>query len=318
LERVGVIDCSTFPEQDVDLRQALLLFDRVQSTLDERRFSQEKKACIDFGYSYSDLFLFQAPLADIDWLISQNLLSLANPEDYNSLTDWDDPKVFARRLTALLRERDGVDAIPVTAQSASDFFSWESILNERPKDLPPERFHFDVLTTDISQTASSNLFPSESMPDDRDDERSPVYEVVLQNLPVPGPLTSWEEILEFRADKDSQDRLLKLRRWMHKVGTGGRTYDDLAEELQDLLNDYEHYMSFHRKKLDRGVLHTVLTIAGKIAEDLVKVKWGALADLPFLFTERREKLIQAEMAAPGREIAYIVRARKAFPSSSKA
>jgi hypothetical protein len=44
-----------------------------------------------------------------------------------------------------------------------------------------------------------------------------VAEVVIRNLPVPDTLTPFERILDFRADSEVQDHLIRLRFWMRKV-----------------------------------------------------------------------------------------------------
>jgi hypothetical protein len=48
-------------------------------------------------------------------------------------------------------------------------------------------------------------------------------------------------------------------------------------------------------------------------EDLAKIKWGKLTER--LFTRHRKvDMLEAELSAPGREIAYVVKARKSFAS----
>ncbi len=44
-----------------------------------------------------------------------------------------------------------------------------------------------------------------------------VLEIILPKIPVPSEKTSWEEIIEFRDDPDSQSKLLAMRDWMNEV-----------------------------------------------------------------------------------------------------
>jgi len=45
-----------------------------------------------------------------------------------------------------------------------------------------------------------------------------------------------------------------------------------------------------------------LTVAGKVAENFVKLRWGERAKLRFLLRERRTSLLEAEANAPNREL----------------
>jgi hypothetical protein len=65
-------------------------------------------------------------------------------------------------------------------------------------------------------------------------------------------------------------------------------------------------------KIRKGTFETIVTVAAEVVEDLVKIKWGKLASLLFVLKNRKIALLEAERSAPGREIAYVVQARKAL------
>jgi len=166
-----------------------------------------------------------------------------------------------------------------------------------------------VLTSQGFTPASSDCLS------DKDKRLGDVCEIVIKELPLPGPLTGWDDVLSFRSDATHQASLRKLRLWMDKVAASSSAVSELADELKDLLSDYERYMRIQGMKVNTGILETVVTVSAKVAEDLVKVKWGELGRLPFLIRHRRIDLLEAEMRAPGREIAYVASARAAFPVS---
>jgi len=56
--------------------------------------------------------------------------------------------------------------------------------------------------------------------------------------------------------------------------------------------------------------------AAELAEDFVKVKWGKLAKGLFDLTHERIELREAELKAPGRELAYLDAAKRALPTPS--
>ena len=86
----------------------------------------------------------------------------------------------------------------------------------------------------------------------------------------------------------------------------------MKEEIEVLLDEYEEHMKLRRIKVNKGAAETLLTVAGKVAEDFVKLKWGELAKLPFILKERRISLLEAELKAPHRELAFLSMARSRF------
>jgi len=68
----------------------------------------------------------------------------------------------------------------------------------------------------------------------------------------------------------------------------------------------------HKMKTKKGVLETFVTVGAEIAEDILKIKWGRLAKLLFTVSGQKLELMEAEMNAPGRDIAYLIHAREAF------
>ena len=87
---------------------------------------------------------------------------------------------------------------------------------------------------------------------------------------------------------------------------------EISEELEWLEHQYEEHMRFHHMKIKKGVLQIVVTAAGEVSEDLIKLRFGKLSKALFSMSQKNIELMEAEMNVPGREIAYIVNARKRF------
>jgi len=138
-----------------------------------------------------------------------------------------------------------------------------------------------------------------------------VQELVIEQFPYPSESTSLEQILEFRSDPDSQRRLVSLRRWASRFGANADTVE-VAQELQYLISEYENHMKVHEMKIMRGIWQTVVVTTAESIEHLVKLKFGKLAKSFFAISSRKIELLEAELKAPGREIAYVSRARKQF------
>jgi hypothetical protein len=139
-----------------------------------------------------------------------------------------------------------------------------------------------------------------------------VVNITLEQLAEPDEQTPWQDLIEFRNDDNSRQQQLALRRWMRKMASGNFKQLEIAEELEYLYHEYERHMALHRIKINKGTLETIFTLAGEVAENLVKIKWGQLVKLCFVSKHRKIDLLEAEANAPGREVAYIANTRSRF------
>lgn len=66
--------------------------------------------------------------------------------------------------------------------------------------------------------------------------KNEVIRIVLNALPVPDEQTSWEQIIEYRDDPDSQSKFLDLRNWMTEIARNELTPNEAEEKLEYLLS----------------------------------------------------------------------------------
>jgi hypothetical protein len=72
----------------------------------------------------------------------------------------------------------------------------------------------------------------------------------------------------------------------------------------------ERYL--HELIIRKGVLETTVTFAAETAENIAQIRLGKLARSLFVISNRRIELLEAELMAPGREVAYVSSARETF------
>jgi hypothetical protein len=137
-----------------------------------------------------------------------------------------------------------------------------------------------------------------------------VLDVVIRSFPVPESGTPLERVLDFRSDPDTQAKLLSLRRWIHRVAGTTATPQAIAVELADAVQTYEAHMSVKRLKHRKGIVRTVVGTALDVAENLVRLKPKSAFDAIFDISDRKLELKEAELTAPGRELALIAKARQ--------
>jgi hypothetical protein len=143
-------------------------------------------------------------------------------------------------------------------------------------------------------------------------KRSDVMNIALNTLPVPSPLISWEQIIEYRSDPDSHSKFLALRHWMSEVARAELTPAEVEEKLEHLIDQYQKHMQLHRMKTNVGTLETIVTTTAEVLGDLASFKWGKAAEALFSLKKRKVALLEGELTAPGNEVAYIVKARETF------
>jgi hypothetical protein len=135
-----------------------------------------------------------------------------------------------------------------------------------------------------------------------------VLQVVFNKLPIPDDSVPWEDIIDFRNDPDTKSKFLGFRVWMSKLARENRPTVEIEEELEYLTEEYRNHIALHKLKYNTGALETTITIAAEVLEDLARLKFGKLAKSLFILKNRRIALMEAEHSAPGREIAYVVKA----------
>jgi hypothetical protein len=145
--------------------------------------------------------------------------------------------------------------------------------------------------------------------------KTDVIQIVLNAMPLPDETTPWEQVIEYTSDPDSRSKFLALRNWMSEVARSELTPAEVEEKLEYLLDQFRQHMSLHRMKTNVGTLETVVTTTMEVLGDLASFKWGKAAEALFSLKHRQVDLLEGEMTAPGREVAYIARAWEAFNAS---
>lgn len=136
--------------------------------------------------------------------------------------------------------------------------------------------------------------------------------VVLNELPFPNECCSLEDILAFRESARSQGLVQDLRKWLNEMASGALSPIEISDILEHLVARYQRTFALEKERLTTGMLETIVITTAEIAECLVKFRWSRLAKKLFEVRHNQIDLMRAELALPGREVAYIVKARERF------
>jgi hypothetical protein len=139
-----------------------------------------------------------------------------------------------------------------------------------------------------------------------------VVQIVLKALPLPDDSVSWEQIIDFRNDPDSFGKFLAIRSWMSDVAKSNLSPIEIEQKIEWLLHEYQHHMKVHKMKVSASALETVIVSVAEFTENLVKLNFGKAAKALFAIKNKKVQLLEAELKAPGREIALISKANETF------
>jgi hypothetical protein len=142
--------------------------------------------------------------------------------------------------------------------------------------------------------------------------KADVIRIVIKALPMPDADTPWEQILEYRSDPNSFEKIFALRHWINQTAKAGLSQREVQDNLEWLVFDYERHLKLHKLKTNLGAFETIVTVGAEFLESLAKVNWAKAARLLFTFKHRKVELLEAEMKSPGSEVAYILETRNQF------
>lgn len=197
----------------------------------------------------------------------------------------------------------------------------KAIDNSRKKELIQEqqtallRFLAIIMEASKGITAVTTLPYSEYTRNFPHSQKSEVSQIVIKKLPLPSNETPWEQITDYRNDSDNQKSLLSLRRWIRKISAGNVPLVEIEEELDWLINEFQNHMRLHKIKANTETLEVFTKTPFEIIENIIKLKFSKLPEPIFILKKRQIKLMEAELNAPGREIAYIIKTKEAFQSN---
>jgi hypothetical protein len=103
-----------------------------------------------------------------------------------------------------------------------------------------------------------------------------------------------------------------VRVWINEMAAGKLTEIEISDKLEDLVSRYERALKLEKMQRDASVIETLVCTTAEIAESLVKFQWSKIAKKLFEVRHKQIDLMKAEMTLPGREVAYIVKAREHF------
>lgn len=144
--------------------------------------------------------------------------------------------------------------------------------------------------------------------------KNDVAQIVIKNLPLPNNETPWEQLIDYRNDVKTQKLLLLLRRWINRISTQNLSSLEIEDEIEFLINEFQEHMKFHKMRANTETIEVIVNSASDVLGNLLTLKFSKIFEPVFAIKKRQLLLMEAELSAPGKEMAYVIKSREAFGS----
>jgi hypothetical protein len=208
--------------------------------------------------------------------------------------------------------RKAIEIQTLDLKNVSDETSKINLIREQQ--LTILRLMSIVMETTRKATVVTTLPYTEYSRELSNSSKSDVVQVAINNLPLPNNETPWEQIIDYRNDLETQKHLLSLRRWISKILKQDLSPLEIEEEIESLINDFQEHMKFHRIKANTETLEVIVNSTVDVIGNLLTLKFSKILDPLFSIKKRQLSLLEAEMNAPGKEMAYIIKTKEVFQS----
>lgn len=282
---VGVVSPAVFSELGYP-KQLLLMFDKLAIDLSNPTDKEN--------------IIIQRARSEFDWLSDQQLLTTLSNIVQENIPDLDKENIevsgefllpggmdqeLRRYAKSFLRPIKGLKGL---REIANDLRLMENI---------------DAVAIGV---------PATNLSLDEVASRDTVVRLTLNNFPIPKDSTSWENILDFKKDKDSTEKFYRLKNWMNAISKKEMKVYEVEDELNDILGAYENHMKYHDMRTTYSAVDVLVNIPLEFAQNLIRLKFSDAFKAIVKIKQEKIKLLSEERKAIGSEVAYIINAQRKF------
>lgn len=139
-----------------------------------------------------------------------------------------------------------------------------------------------------------------------------VLHFILSKIPTPDMNTSWEQLLDFRADENVKRKYYALVEWVNQMSRSEMPLAHVSDKYNQLYSEYVKQYEFH--KLSSGFTTIELLVIGGVEfiSSLTSQNYISAFRSMLNISKQRLNLMKAESEIQGRELAYIYSANQVF------
>jgi hypothetical protein len=215
-------------------------------------------------------------------------------------------KVEAKRL----REKM---AVPLEELAAKVPDHERLIQTERRLTVNTTRMNATQVRNQENSEAYATIPSGDSSLDD-DDQHPDKHDVlkIAVVVPVPDEQASWQQIIEYRNDPDSQARFFELKEWMSDLTRGVIAEVEAQQKLEFLLDQYRRVMQRNEIQINWTKLEAFVVISADDSHKFRPFKKDQSASPLFSVESRKLALLETESTLPGSIVAFVIQAKSMF------
>ncbi len=303
------------------IKRDLFLFDKIhivglRQVLPSYNYDEERKIVKTFLDVFIDLYYQQVKVSfesedskqllnEIEWLASEDKIVL-NDKDI----------IFGRHL------KGDISVSMNEALKIDEYFMDKAKENiDKKTAMNPD---FINHAHEISVRDKANIFNSRknveaypivknmSLPFEISSKKLKVVQLLLNRIPVLDKDIPWNDIFQFKNDPETKQKFLALRNWIADLAQTDLSVNELEDKIEYAFQQYEKHLQINKMKFKKSVLETVVVQGSELLENLIKLKIGKIAKEIFEYKQLEINVLESELNAAGKEIAYINRIEKKF------
>lgn len=306
------------------IKRDLFFFDKVhivglRQMLPDYNYEKEKKNVKSFLDVFIDLYYQQFKISfesdqakqilnEIEWLAKEDKIVL-NDRDI----------IFGRGL------KDDISTRMEEGRKISHYFLDKTKDNIEEKATNPE---FIIHAHDISVRDKASIFNSRknidaypivndmSLPLEISSKKLKVVQLVVNKIPVLDKNIPWSDVFQFKNDTDTKQKFLALRTWIADLATTDLSVNELEDKIEYAFDQYEKHLQINKMKYEKSLIETIVVKGSELVENLVKLKIGKIAKEFFDYKQLEINVLESELNAAGKEIAYINSIEQNFAKKS--
>lgn len=173
------------------------------------------------------------------------------------------------------------------------------------------------IAIDLQKKFSINAYPVYTqeilLVDEFDVGHNDVIDLVIDQLPEPDyECVSWEKIIDFRSDPETIRLRKYLRKWISDTARSNLKGNEIVEQIEYYCAKYEEHIDVYKMGIRHGIIKALLMVSAEMLEGLVTLKPTKTVNALFSHKKRKVKLLEEEIKAPGRDLAYILKCKDEF------
>lgn len=312
--------------KSLNFKKEILFFDKI--LFDKSTYHGIKMGVEQFGVNHPNYKNLHHNKTEIDFLIDNKLMSLVTVDDDVTTTVGEilfesdtkskqEKEFFLSEMDILFNQhkmtiektqvaRKKILALMRIGINARNRIEYEALLKTlRQRTEFVARFYslmFSISTNDEYYTNMMRL----------NAKKHDVTFFLFNKIPVMDTNASWEEIIEYKSDKDVQRKYFALINWVNEVASSSLNISEIKDKFEYLYREYEYQLDLHKKKKSTTTFQVILNSPLEAAENLVKLNFGKILNPFFNISKGKMDLLEAETKITGRELGYIFDVNKKF------